>query len=72
MTVVVEESNAAEILSLMTSPGGRPVCIGAGDVSVLCAYTYCKNRLGHSPIVRCSLHPWSLCLCSVWLCICNT
>jgi len=39
MTVVVDKSNAAEILSLMTSPGGRLVCIGAGDVSVLCAHT---------------------------------
>jgi hypothetical protein len=65
MTGMVDESNAAEILSLMTSLGGRSVRIGAGDVSVLCAYTYCKNRLGHSPVVRCSLHPWSLCLCSV-------
>jgi hypothetical protein len=35
MTLVVDESNAAEILSLMTSPGGRLVHIGAGDASVL-------------------------------------
>jgi len=39
MTVVVDDSNAAEILSLMTSPGGMLVCIGAGDVSVQCAHT---------------------------------
>ena len=43
MTVMVDESNAAEMLSLMTSPGGRLVHIGAGEVSVLYA---CAIRIG--------------------------
>lgn len=38
MTVLVEESNTAEILSLMTRPGGRLVLNGAVDVSVLYAH----------------------------------
>jgi hypothetical protein len=39
MTFVVDKSNSAEILSLMRSPGGRLVHIGAGDVSLTHAYT---------------------------------